>query len=62
MTWLWRSRRKQVEESREAIKKSDRLGPAIELQRQEALGVSKWARERLDRNHLTQIFEAGRRA
>ena len=55
MKWL-RRRRKHTEESRVAIEKQERLGKVIEWQAAEAREMSEWARDRLRRNHLTDLF------
>lgn len=52
----WRARRARVEDSERAIAQSERLSAVIDMQRQEAAEVSRWARERLRTNHLTEIF------
>lgn len=52
----WRRRRRQLEETRLAIEKSERLSGVIEFQAQEAAAVSSWARDRLERNHLAEAF------
>lgn len=56
MKWPWQRRRRQIEESREAIRRQERLGEIIEWQRAEAAEIGKWARERLEANHLTDLF------
>jgi len=53
-------RRERLEESRAALAKSERLQPAIEMIRSEALGIGAWAHERYERNHLTDLFLRGR--
>lgn len=52
----WRRRRARIEESEAALRRQERLGEYIELQQQEAAEVSSWARERLELNHLTEMF------
>jgi hypothetical protein len=49
-------REERIAEARRAIAKQERLGRAIEWQRQEAADVSSWARKRLEANHLTELF------
>lgn len=64
MRWFWQRHRDarddRLEESREAIRKQERLGDVIEWQRQEAAAVAEWARDRLQRNHLTDLFLSSR--
>lgn len=59
MKWVrvhTRRRRARIEESEAALRKQERLGAIIDWQRQEAAEVSAWARERLEMNHLTELF------
>lgn len=53
----WHRRRARIRETHRAIAKQDRLSEAIDYQIQEATAVNAKARERLERNHLTELFE-----
>lgn len=58
----WRRHRKErIEQSLRAIAKAERLSDYIDYQRLEAAGLKKWAHECLEANHLTQLFETGRK-
>jgi hypothetical protein len=50
-----------LEQSQQAVAKTERLRAYIELQAEEAARLKQWAHERLEANHLTQLFESGRR-
>jgi hypothetical protein len=53
----WRhERNRRLEEARAALARQERLGEVIDWQRAEAAEVSAWARERLQLNHLTELF------
>lgn len=58
--WLWsRARRRQIEESEQAVETSRRLGRAISHLTAEGREVAAWARDTLEENHLAELFVRG---
>lgn len=53
----WRDRSRRIEASEAKLRKSERLEPAIDFYAAEAADISEWARDRLEANHLTRLFE-----
>lgn len=49
-------------ESREALAKQERLAPFIDMQKRDAQELGEWARDRLRRNSLSQLFDNPRGA
>jgi hypothetical protein len=56
-----KARRRRIAEAEAAIARTERLRPFIDMLVAEAREVGEWAQERYEHNHLTELFNAGRR-
>lgn len=54
-SWLRRNR-DRVDRSRRALARQERLTPVVTMQGDDARQLGEWARDRLRRNHLSQLF------
>lgn len=53
---FWRDRQARIEENQRAVERQERLAEYVEMESQKAQELGDWARDRLRRNHLSQLF------
>ncbi len=53
----WRDRRRRIAAAEAELRKQERIGEAITFYADEAAEIGTWARDRLEANHLTQLFK-----
>lgn len=57
---LFHRRRRRIAAADREAEKSKRIGQMLDRQWPEVRQLSEWARETRERNHLTELFLAGR--
>jgi hypothetical protein len=57
-----RNRRRVIAENKRRTAQSEAIGQHIEQQWPEVREAAQWAREARERNHLTDLFFAGRKS